>query len=1390
MKTMIKKSLALIFAVLILVSTGAAGMSAFAADSTGIVGTVNVGAKFFRYNEVLGEWIETEKAQKGEILRVRVYADTDYYTTSGKILLFYDDAFFADAYERNKIIETYSNEYYQNLCNMTTQIAFYSKDGTAVTNFIKNGIFDEEFAQTHTCFSIMYMFSYSAANQKLSGDEWLVEFELIVKEDTAITRGSVFTTSSAFCSPDNMRSFSDIPYGEAGGRSEDTQPLHAVYVTVEAVDSYVSTLGNVILDANGGCFADGETEYVAEAEIGTDFFLGSVQYPIKDGYIFAGWAYADETDVSYDAVTVDYEDITVFAIWVEEPNEYMLILDANGGEFGNGMATYAFALREGVRFDITDNVVREGYRFAGWLNENGELVESIVMPACDLVLKAAWEAIDYCTVTYWLDEDGTSVYLQEAYEKGDYLVYPAPPTVPGYEFDSWSEVEGAEITGDLDVYPSYTAVEYYVTVCGIYGDVVDEWIAYYGDEITLAELYSKADMDAMLADNGDYYTFDCWKHNGIEMTDSTVITVTDDVKIEGAFTAMDAKIIFDANGALFANGEETVEVTLKYDDEITADMYPEIPVYAGHKFKAWSVELAGNPMDELEKTVFITWTKKNYSVNYYVGDIVEKSVTLAYGDTVDATVMPSSDNIPEGYTFVGWSLERDASVPGDLGTVGEGEVNVYAVFEANTDVSYAVEIHKQYFDGTYILEETREFANGVTGESAPYFVTEIEGFTFNPALSYIDAPVAGDGSTVLCVYYDRNRYDIVTYSDGEFFEGYSGYYGEIIDYIEIPEKIGCTFEGWINRATGEDVILPLTVPAESLVLDAVWVTNVYTVTYETGTDDVIPDALYTFSEEVELPVLKKQGYTFEGWSNNGETVGNSFLMPDCDVDLVAIWTPATDTPYKIEYYFRNKDGYTYDLTVKELTGTTDKQMLIMPEGVEGFTFDAENSLVKGTIAPDGSSVFEIYYERNTYNFATCIGGSVFNNYSYLYDTVVESAYEPSKVGYTFNGWVYKETGEAVVFPFTMPAKDVEVEANWVINEYVVSFDTNGGEEIAPVTVKYDESFTLPTAQKAGHSLAFWRSSEGGSYTAGQSIRMPATNVTFTAVWLVQSRKVTYIIGSESVSFEVVAGQAVPQPDMSNYENAQLLYWVDENGNKAEIPDVMPENDLTFTAKLRYAFGENPYGITAEYDDGSFSCDGSELEFDVEKKDTEKESGGIYIGEENYKQLDTYDIGFSHGGTEIQPESGKTVEIRIPVPAAYKDGTRFVVFNRFSDGTSEQIPATKEGGFIVIKVNRLGEFEVLVKSETTILTLPDKTSYAYKEALNLSGLTLEVLDENGNKTVISDTSEMTVSGYNPKKIGTQLLTVEYDGTSAQFEVKVAYTWWQILIRILLLGFLWY
>lgn len=78
-------------------------------------------------------------------------------------------------------------------------------------------------------------------------------------------------------------------------------------------------------------------------------------------------------------------------------------------------------------------------------------------------------------------------------------------------------------------------------------------------------------------------------------------------------------------------------------------------------------------------------------------------------------------------------------------------------------------------------------------------------------------------------------------------------------------------------------------------------------------------------------------------------------------------------------------------------------------------------------------------------------------------------------------------------PETMPAENMTVKAQWEINQYTIAFDTNGGSEIAPITQDYGTEITAPDKPtRKGYTFKGWDKEIPET--------MPAENITITARW--------------------------------------------------------------------------------------------------------------------------------------------------------------------------------------------------------------------------------------------------------------------------------------------------
>ena len=114
------------------------------------------------------------------------------------------------------------------------------------------------------------------------------------------------------------------------------------------------------------------------------------------------------------------------------------------------------------------------------------------------------------------------------------------------------------------------------------------------------------------------------------------------------------------------------------------------------------------------------------------------------------------------------------------------------------------------------------------------------------------------------------------------------------------------------------------------------------------------------------------------------------------------------------------------------------------------------------------------------------GGSDIAPITQDYGTEITAPDNPTRKGYTFKGWD-KE------IPETMPAENITVKAQWGINQYTITFDTNGGSEIAPITQDYGTAITAPdNPTRKGYTFKGWDKKIPET--------MPAENITITARW--------------------------------------------------------------------------------------------------------------------------------------------------------------------------------------------------------------------------------------------------------------------------------------------------
>ena len=138
-------------------------------------------------------------------------------------------------------------------------------------------------------------------------------------------------------------------------------------------------------------------------------------------------------------------------------------------------------------------------------------------------------------------------------------------------------------------------------------------------------------------------------------------------------------------------------------------------------------------------------------------------------------------------------------------------------------------------------------------------------------------------------------------------------------------------------------------------------------------------------------------------------------------------------------------------------------------------------------AVTGDMTLTAKWTANSYTIAfDTDGGSAIDPITQGYDTTINAPAAPTKTGYTFMGW-------NPALPPTMPAENMTIKAQWRINRYTVTFDTDGGSAVAPITQDYGTQITAPAdPTREGYTFIGWDKAIPAT--------MPAGDMTITAKW--------------------------------------------------------------------------------------------------------------------------------------------------------------------------------------------------------------------------------------------------------------------------------------------------
>ena len=192
------------------------------------------------------------------------------------------------------------------------------------------------------------------------------------------------------------------------------------------------------------------------------------------------------------------------------------------------------------------------------------------------------------------------------------------------------------------------------------------------------------------------------------------------------------------------------------------------------------------------------------------------------------------------------------------------------------------------------------------------------------------------------------------------------------------------------------------------------------------------------------------------------------------------------TPVTVTYDYGERGG----IYAKQIVQAGEKAIEPDVPSRQGYQFTdwyLDDTKYDFNAAVTGDMTLTAKWTANSYTITfDTDGGSAIDPITQDYGTAIAAPANPTREGYTFIGW-----DKAI--PATMPAGDMTITAQWRINQYTVTFDTDGGSEVAPITQDYGTAITAPEAPtKIGYTFAGWNPEIPAT--------MPAENLTITAQW--------------------------------------------------------------------------------------------------------------------------------------------------------------------------------------------------------------------------------------------------------------------------------------------------
>ena len=553
------------------------------------------------------------------------------------------------------------------------------------------------------------------------------------------------------------------------------------------------------------------------------------------------------------------------------------------------------------------------------------------------------------------------------------------------------------------------------------------------------------------------------------------------------------------------------------------------------------------------------WTPKtnvSYKIEYYQQNIGNDGYSLFYEDntkTGTTDTIASILNYENKYT--GFIFTTNNSVLS--GTIlANGSLTLKAYY--NRIIYVATFVND--VNPTYNVQNLKYGANIVKPNDPTKSATAEFTYTFSKWDKDIPDTIS-DNITFEAIYTETRNTFTVTFNYGENSTTTQNVgYGFAATAPTNTEKAGYTFKKWDKTFT--NITTALTVTAEYDINDYTITFNSNGGSVVEAKTQAYQSLVQKPIDPTKQGYTFDNWYTYNGVFENVFEFNN---MPLNGAMLYAKWNPREDTTYCIKYYQQNiNDDYYTELAPIYSQGTTGTTVNLtgLVGRYEGFTYILDGSVPTGEILANGSLTLKAYYNRNSYTITFTNEGAVHNTqtlrygatlaavsnpeqpatqqYTYTftswskdvpttmpadnitliarylrttnkykvtfedynknvlrteyveYDLDAQAPANPSRIGYNFTGWSTS---------FTKVKETLLVTAMYEINSYTITFNSNGGSNVAAKTQDYDTTVEAPTNPTMdGYDFLGWYIDNETFLTAFEFNKMPANNTIVYANW--------------------------------------------------------------------------------------------------------------------------------------------------------------------------------------------------------------------------------------------------------------------------------------------------